>query len=401
MTDHAGPLEGISVIDVATVIAGPAAAARLGDFGADVIKVEHPRGGDTARSLGWTAPGSDTALWWKQIGRNKRPVTLDLSKEAGQEVLLRLVETADVLVESFRPGTLERWNLDPDKLLGRNPHLVVLRVSGFGQTGPYRRRPGFGSLAEAMSGVAHMTGFPDGPPILPPVALADEVAGLLGAFAVMLALYHRDVRGGTGQVIDLSLIEALFGITGPVAAAHETLGVVPGRLGNRIAYAAPRSAYPTKDGRWVALSGTSQSVAKRVLAAIGRPELIEDPRFSSNATRVANVEELDAFIEEWTSERTLEDVLEAFETSEVAAAAVLDVVGIVSDPQYIERGTIERVPDEELGEVAVPQAQPRLSATPGRVRFAGRPLGSANDEVYGDLGVSPEELARLRAEGVV
>ena len=401
MTGHAGPLEGIRVIDVATVIAGPAAAARLGDFGADVIKVEHPHGGDTARSLGWTAPGSDTALWWKQIGRNKRPVTLDLSRGAGQEILLRLVETADVLVESFRPGTLERWNLDPDELLVRNPRLVVLRVSGFGQTGPYRRRPGFGSLAEAMSGYAHMTGFPDGPPVLPPVALADEVAGLLGAFAVMLALYHRDARGGSGQVIDLSLIEALFGITGPVAAAHQTIGVVPGRLGNRIAFAAPRSAYPTKDGRWVALSWTSQSVAGRVFAAIGRPELIGDPRFSTNAARVANVEDLDALIEQWTSERTLEDVLEAFEAGQVAAAAVLDIEGILADPQYQERGTIAYVTDDELGDVAVPQAQPRLSSTPGRVRFAGRPLGAANDEVYGELGVSPEELARLRAEGVM
>ena len=395
------PLHGVRVIDAATVIAGPAAAARLGDFGADVIKVEHPRGGDTARSLGWTAPGSDTTLWWKQIGRNKRPVTLDLSKEAGQDLLLHLAETADVLVESFRPGTLERWNLGPDVFFGGNPRLVVLRVSGFGQTGPYRRRPGFGTLAEAMSGYAHMTGFPDGPPVLPPVALADEVAGLLGAYAVMLALYHRDVRGGTGQVIDLSLIEALFGITGPAAAVRETLGISPGRIGNRIAYAAPRGAYPTGDGRWVALSGTSQSIARRVFEVMGRPELIDDPRFATNADRVANADALDELIESWTSERTLADVLSAFEASEAAAAPILDAEGILADPQYGNRGTVVRVPDDELGEVAMPEAQPVLSATPGRVRHSGRPLGAATDEVLGELGLSADRIANLREEGVV
>jgi len=246
------PLEGVRVLDLGTVVAGPGVAARLGDFGAEVIKVELPNGGDTARSLGWSTKG--VALWWKWLGRNKRPITLALGHPRGQELLVRLAEGADVLVESFRPGTLERWNLGPERLLQTNARLVVLRVSGFGQTGPYREPPGVGTLAEALSGFAHMNGFPDGPPVLPPIALADEVAALLGAFAVMVALYHRDVRNGAGQVIDLSLFEALFQALGPLPAAYESLGIVPGRTATAIAYAAPRAAYPTSAGRWVALS---------------------------------------------------------------------------------------------------------------------------------------------------
>jgi crotonobetainyl-CoA:carnitine CoA-transferase CaiB-like acyl-CoA transferase len=396
------PLEGVRVIDVATIIAGPGVAAHLGDFGADVIKVEHPRTGDTARNLGLKAEG--VALWWKLIGRNKRPVTLNLSHPKGRDLLLRLVETADVLVESFRPGTLERWGLGPDALLERNPRLILLRTSGFGQTGPSAPRPGFGTLAEALSGYVALTGFPGPgqPPILPPVALADETAALLGAYAVMVALYHRDVRGGTGQVIDLSLFESLFRFTGPMATAYDKLGVVQERMGNRMSYAAPRGAYPTSDGRWVALSGTSQSVAERVFAAIGRPEMAEDPRFATNEARVEHVEALDAAIAEWTSARTLDEALAGFEAHQAAAAPILDAAGILDDPQYRARGTLVRVDDEELGDVLLPDVQPRLSATPGRIRHAGRPKGAANDEVYREeLGLSDEELEGLAGDGVI
>lgn len=394
------PLEGIRVLDVAHVIAGPGAATRLGDFGADVIKVEHPARGDTARTLGWKARG--VALWWKHLARNKRPVTLDLSRPEGRDLLLRMVGTADVLVESFRPGTLERWGLAPEELLGLNPGLVVLRVSGFGQTGPYRRRPGFGTLAEALSGYVHMTGEPDRPPVLPPVALADEVAAILGAFAVMVALYHRDARGGRGQVLDLSLAEGLLGITGPVAAVFDTLGLVSGRHGNRIPYAAPRGAYETSDGRWVALSGTSQSVAERILRAIERPELIEDPRFATNEARVANVEALDDLISGWIGDHTLEEVMAAFDAHEAAAAPIYDIRQVVADIHYRARDTLTRVEDGELGEVLLPQPQPRLSATPGRLRHAGLPHGAANEEVYrGELGLSEEELRDLRDRGVI
>jgi crotonobetainyl-CoA:carnitine CoA-transferase CaiB-like acyl-CoA transferase len=400
MTEPPLPLEGVRVIDVATIIAGPGIAAHLGDFGADVVKVEHPVTGDTARELGWKAEG--VALWWKLLGRNKRPVTLNLSDPRGQELLLRLAETADVLVESFRPGTLERWNVGPDVLLERNPRLVVLRTSGFGQTGPYAPRPGFGTLAEALSGYVHLTGFPEQPPVLPPVALADETAALLGAYAVMVALYHRDVRSGGGQVIDLSLFEALFRATGPVATVYDALGIVEGRRGNRIAYAAPRGAYVTKDERWVALSGTSPSIAERILSSIGRPELAEDPRFATNAARLENVEELDAIIQGWMSQHTLDEVLAAFEAHEAAAAPVYDAAQIAADPQYRARGTLVRIPDEELGDVLLPDVQPRLSATPGRIRHAGLPKGSANDAVYREeLGLSDDELAELSADGVI
>lgn len=394
------PLEGIRVLDVATVIAGPGVTARLGDFGADVIKVEHPQVGDITRNLGWKVGG--VALWWKLISRNKRPVTLDLSQPKGQDLLLRLVERADVLVESFRPGTLERWNLAPERLHERNPRLVILRISGFGQTGPYRMRAGFGTLAEAMSGYVHMTGDPDGPPVLPPVALADEVAGLLGAFAVMVALYHRDVGDGRGQVIDQSLFEGLFGITGPVATAFDRLGLVTGRHGNRMPYAAPRGAYRTADGHWVAVSGSSPSTAERMFAAIERPQLARDPRFATNEARIENIDELDSILGEWIGARTLQEVMQSFEAHEAAASPVYDVQQIFSDMQYRARGTLARVPDEDLGEVVMPEVHPHLSETPGRIRHTGRPLSAANAEVYqGELGLTEEELRRLESDGVV
>ncbi len=394
------PLEGVRILDVATVIAGPGTTARLSDFGADVIKVEHPVTGDTARSLGWKA--GDVSLLWKHVGRNKRPITLNLSDPRGQDLLRRLVDGADVVVESFRPGTLERWNLAPERLLELNPRLVVLRTSGFGQTGPYSPRPGFGSLAESLSGMAHMTGFPDGPPVLPAVALADEVAGLLGAFAVMVALYHRDARGGAGQVIDLSLVESLFGLVGPIAAVYDTLGVVPGRIGNRIVYSAPRGAFRTRDGTWVTISGTSQAVAERILTAIGRADLLDDPRFATNQARLANVDELDRVIEAWFAERDLAEVLEVMEAHHAAAAPILDAAGIVADPHYVARGTLQRLPDDELGSVLLARPHPLFSDTPGRIAHPGLPAGAANDDVYRqELGLTEEELDDLRAGGVI
>jgi crotonobetainyl-CoA:carnitine CoA-transferase CaiB-like acyl-CoA transferase len=394
------PLEGVRVLDVATVIGGPGAATRLADFGADVIKVEHPVAGDTTRAFGWRVGG--VALWWKHISRNKRPITLQLSHPRGRDLLLRLAERADVLVESFRPGTLERWGLGPDELLGRNPNLVILRISGFGQTGPYARRPGFGTLAESLSGFVHMNGDPDGPPLLPPIALADEVAALLGAFATMVALYHRDRHGGEGQVIDQSLFEGLFGITGPVAMAFDRLGLVTGRHASRLPYVAPRDAFRTSDERWVAVSGTSQSVADRIFAAIGRTDLSADLRFSSNEARLANVDELHQVIGDWIGRHTLQEVMTAFEAHEAAASPIYDIQQIFADLQYRARGTLVRVDDEDLGDVILPQVQPLLSETPGRIRHAGLAKGAANREVYVDeLGLTESELGTLREEGVV
>jgi crotonobetainyl-CoA:carnitine CoA-transferase CaiB-like acyl-CoA transferase len=399
-TERELPLQGIRVIDAGTVIGAPGVATRLSDFGADVVKVEQPGTGDTTRSFGWRVGG--VALWWKLIGRNKRPITLRLSHPRGQELMLRLIERADVLVESFRPGTLERWNLSPETLLERNPKLVLLRISGFGQTGPYAHRPGFGTLAEAMSGYSHISGEPDGPPQLPPVALADEVAALLGAFATMVALYHRDRNDAAGQVIDLALFESLFGITGPVALAFDRLGLVTGRHGNRLPYVAPRNTYRTIDERWIALSGTSQSIAERILRAIGRADLISDPRFATNEARVLHVDELDEIIAEWVGRHTMQEAMAAFEAHEAAASPIYDIREIFADLQYRSRGTLVRVPDEDLGDVVLPDVQPRMSATPGRVRHPGLPLGAANDDILGgELGLSPEELDALRDQGVV
>lgn len=395
------PLAGLRVLDVATVIGGPGVATRLGDFGADVIKVEHPVTGDTTRSFGWRVGG--VTLWWKHLSRNKRPVTLKLSHPRAQELLLRLVERADVLIESFRPGTLERWNLSPERLLERNPKLVVLRISGFGQTGPYARRPGFGTLAESLSGFVHMNGEPEGSPLLPPVALADEVAALLGAFAVMVALYHRDARGGQGQVIDQSLFEGLFGITGPVAMAFDRLGLVTGRHGSSLPYVAPRGAFRTSDDRWVGVSGTSQSVAERIFAAIGQEHLSSDPRFSTNEARLQNAEELDQIVGRWIGGHTLQEVMAAFETHEAAASPIYDIQQIFADLQYRARGTLVRVHDDELGgDLVLPDVQPRLSETPGRVRHPGLPMRAANRDVFvEELGLQAEELATLESEGVI
>ena len=392
------PLDGVRVVEFATIVAGPSTGKYLADFGAEVIKVEHPTSGDTTRNLGWKDGG--IALWWKLVGRNKKPVTLNLSHPRGQGIAKRLLERADVLIENFRPGTLERWTLGPDVLAEMNPRLITLRISGFGQTGPYARKPGFGTLAEAISGVAHVSGFPDGPPMLPAIALADEVAGLVGAYAVLMALHERE-RSGLGQVIDCSLYESLFQISGPLALAYDRAGIVAQRMGNRIAYSAPRNAYRTSDGRWVGVSGTAQSVAERTFRAIERPELIDDPRFATNNARLENIDELDAIIGGWIAAHTLDEVIAAFEREQAAAAPIYDAAQIFADPQYAARGSIATVPDPELGDIRMQDVTPRFSRTPGRIRHAGLPLGSANDEVYDALGIRDEERADLRAEGII
>jgi crotonobetainyl-CoA:carnitine CoA-transferase CaiB-like acyl-CoA transferase len=392
------PLEGLRVVELATIVAGPSTGKYLADFGAEVIKVEHPTTGDTTRNMGFKDSG--VALWWKLIGRNKKPVTLNLSHPKGQEIARRLCADADVLIESFRPGTLERWGLGPNVLEATNPRLVALRISGFGQTGPYARKPGFGTLAESISGVAHISGFPDGPPMLPAIALADEVAGLVGAYAVMMALHERE-RSGRGQVIDCSLYESLFQITGPLAMAYDKLGVVMGRIGNRIAYSAPRNAYRTSDDRWVGVSGTAQTVAERLLRAIERPELITDPRFATNNDRLDHIDELDEVIGGWIGSHTLAEVMDAFEREDAAAAPIYDASQIAEDPQYAAREAIVTVHDDELGSIRMQNVTPRFTRTPGRIRHAGLPLGAANEEVFGKLGITVEELADLKADGVI
>ena len=392
------PLQGLSVLEAATLFAGPLAGTYLGDFGADVVKVEHPRTPDAARGHGASKDG--IGLWWKTIGRNKRTATLDLSTADGQRLLLELAARSDVLIENFRPGTLERWNLSPDVLLARNPRLVIARVTAFGQSGPYAGRPGFGSLAEAMSGFAAVTGEPDGPPTLPPFGLADGIAALATAFAVLVALRDRD-RTGAGQVVDLAIIEPIMMMLGGQITAWDQLGQVQPRTGNRSANNAPRNVYRSRDGVWLAVSTSSQSIADRVLRLVGRPDLAEQPWFGTGRERAGHADELDAAVGDWIGARDADTVTDAFERAQAAVAPVYDVRGIVADPQYAALGTVAEVDDPDLGRLRMQNVLFRLSENAGAIRWAGRRHGADTDAVLAELGLDPAAIARLRAAGVV
>jgi crotonobetainyl-CoA:carnitine CoA-transferase CaiB-like acyl-CoA transferase len=393
-----GPLAGVRVLDAATLFAGPLAATFLGDFGAEVTKIEHPTRPDAARGHGPAKEGVN--LWWKTLGRNKRAMTLDLSKPEGAELLLRLVADADVLIENFRPGTLERWGLSWERLVGVNPRLVLARVTAFGQTGPYAARPGFGSLAEAMSGFAALTGEPDGPPTLPPFGLADGIAALATAYAVMAALREAE-RTGRGQVVDLAIIEPILMLLGGQITAYDQLGAVQERVGNRSVNNAPRNVYRSRDGVWLAVSTSSQSIAERVMRLVGRPDVIERDWFATGHDRARHADELDAAVGDWIGTRSADEVIAAFERAQAAVARVNDVRGVVADPQYRALGTVQRVPDDELGSVAMQNVLFRLSETPGEIRWAGRPHGADTDAVLEQLGVGAAERARLHTDGVV
>ncbi|MBX4177084.1 MULTISPECIES: CaiB/BaiF CoA transferase family protein [Streptomyces rochei group] len=392
------PLTGLRVLDLATLFAGPLAATMLGDFGAEVIKVEHPERPDPSRGHGPSKDG--VGLWWKVLGRNKRAITLDLSKPAGRTTLLRLAATADVVIENFRPGTLEKWDLGWEELSAVNPGLVLTRVTGFGQFGPYARRPGFGTLAEAMSGFAAMTGEPDAPPTLPPFGLADSIAALATAYAVMTALAARD-RTGEGQVVDMAIIEPILTVLGPQPTWYDQLGHVQPRTGNRSQNNAPRNTYRTADGTWVAVSTSAQSVAERVMRLVGRPELIEEPWFGSGAERARHADVLDAAVGDWIARHSRADVLAAFEKAEAAVAPVQDVRDVMTDPQYRALDTVTTVDDPELGPLRMQNVLFRLSATPGAIRWAGRPHGADTEEVLTELGLAPADVKELREEGVV
>jgi len=393
-----GPLAGYRVIDAATVYAGPLAATMLGDFGAEVIKVEHPMG-DSARTHGWRKHGK--GLWWKTLGRNKRAVTAKLSDPVGRDLFLDLVRTADVLIENFRPGVFEKWDLSPQTLHQINPGLIILRVTGFGQDGPYAQRRAFGTLIEAMSGLAHMTGDPDGPPTLPPFGLADGVSALAGAYATTMALLHRE-RGGAGQVIDLSLLEPLLLILGPSPSVYDQLGEVPGRHGNRSPNNAPRNTYLTRDGRWVAVSTSSLSVAERVLTLVGHPEVTTEPWFSSAGERVEHADELDGYVASWIAERDEADVVSEFNRVGAALAPVYTVADLMNDPHVIARDVVTTVDDEDFGPLRMQNVMFRMSATPGGIDFTGRDLGADNEEVYvKELGHELDRIRALKDSGVL
>lgn len=394
-----GPLQGLRVLDLATIYAGPLAAQLLGDFGAEVVKVEHPSRPDGLRGHGPQKDG--VPLWWKMLARNKRTVGINLGDPDGADLLVRLAETADVIIESFRPGTLERWGLGFDRLTERNPGLVLVRMSGFGQNGPYASRPGFGTLIEAMSGFAAMTGEPDGAPVLPPFGLADGIAGVTAAMATMMALYHRDARGGAGQVVDLSVLEPLVMVLGPQPTAYDQLGQVPARTGNRSTNNAPRNTYLTSDDRWVAVSSSATSIAERVMGLIGRADIAREPWFASGSGRAAHVDLIDGLVGDWIRQHTRAEVLAAFQAADAAVAPVYDVADLVADPHVVDRQVLTRVPDPDLGDVLMQNIVARLSASPGRIRFTGRPPAADTDDIVtGELGLSPELLAELRARGV-
>ncbi|CAB4675977.1 unannotated protein [freshwater metagenome] len=364
-------LDGLRVVDMATVLAGPAAAKYLADFGADVIKIEAPAG-DGTRRMGWMPPDGGDAYMWQIVGRGKRSVVADLKTEDGLALLLRLVDDADVLIENFRPGTLERLGLDPLELLKRNPRLVILRVSGFGQTGPYRSRPGFASIAEAMSGFASLSGEPDGAPLLPPIALTDEVAGIVGAFSIMVALRHRDATG-EGQVVDVNLLESILQMMGPLPAAFAGLGYEQPRMGSGIPYSVPRGTYQCADGEWIAISASAESVATRVLELLG---VSDDPRFASFGGRSEHRVELDALMSAWVSQRNCDEALAEFDAAHAAAARVYSIGDVVADPHVRERGVLIEVDGVLMtGPVA------RFDRTPGEVRGAGPALGADTQDV--------------------
>ncbi|HCS61823.1 MAG TPA: acyl-CoA transferase [Microbacterium sp.] len=392
------PLSGLRVVDASTLFAGPMAAMHLGDMGAEVIKVEHPSRPDPARGHGPSKDGQN--LWWKTLGRNKRTVAIDLHTEGGRDAFLRLARTADVVIENFRPGTLERWGLGYEQLSAENPGLVLARVTGFGQVGPYRSRPGFGTLAEAMSGFASSTGEPDGPPTLPPFGLADGIASLAAAYAVMVALHSRNASG-IGQVVDVAIIEPILAMLGPQITRWDQLQTAQPRMGNRSTNNSPRNAYRTADGSWVAVSASAQSIAQRVVTLVGRPDLADEPWFASGATRAEHADEIDAAVGAWIARRSRDEVIVAFEEAQAAVAPVYEPADIVADPQFNALGTIHRIHDEDLGEIAMQGPLFRLSHDESIIAFTGRAHGENTDELLTELGFGEDDIARLRAEGSV
>ena len=391
-----GPLHGIRVLDLSRLVAGNMLSLQLGDFGADVIKIEPPEG-DPLRE--WRDDGK--SLHWKTYCRNKRSIVLNLRHTAAKDALLRLVKKADVLIENYRPGTLEEMGLAPDVLHKANSSLVIVRVSGFGQTGPYAPHPGFGTLVEAMSGFASRTGFPDREPVLPPLALADMMAGLYGAFATVTALRARDSGAAKGQVVDLSLLESVFSVLGPEAGIYAVTGKVKERSGSASNTSSPRNVYRCSDGQYVAVSASIQAMAKRLFETIGKPEMIEDPRFRTNTARVKNRTILDETVGAWFATKTRDEALRIMREGSVTAGPVYSIADAMQDVHFREREIIVDVEDAELGKLPMHNILPRFSETPGVWQKPAPGLGEHTDAVLAEAGLSAQEIARLREDGAV
>jgi crotonobetainyl-CoA:carnitine CoA-transferase CaiB-like acyl-CoA transferase len=395
-----GPLKGLRIVDISTVVAGPFAAGLLGDYGAEIVKVEMPGVGDSLRAL---APHKDgVPLWWKVTNRNKKGVTLDLRLPEGRDLFAKLVADADVLVENFRPGTLDGWGITRAWLQGLNPRLTILRVTGFGQDGPYAGRPGFARIFEAMSGFTQICGEEDGRPLHLGYPISDAVAGLFGALGILAALHdlaqHPERRG---QEIDCSATEAMMRTLEFLAIEYDQLGAVRTRSGNRSQYAAPGNVYRTADDKWASIAASTQSIFVRLCAALDLKHLLEDPRFALNPARVKNYRELDEIVGTAIGKLTLAELRETFTRHEVGFSPIYDIADVFSDPQFAARQAIVSVPDGELGSVRMQGVVPRFSETPGAVRHAGPAMGQHNEEVYGGLGLSAAEIAALRARKVI
>ncbi|WP_027504762.1 MULTISPECIES: CaiB/BaiF CoA transferase family protein [unclassified Rhodococcus (in: high G+C Gram-positive bacteria)] len=393
-----GPLEGIRVLDASTILAGPLVAQILGDFGADVVKIEHPTKPDGMRGHGLDKDGHP--LWWTMVSRNKRGMTLNLGKPEGADVFRKLVADADVVVENFRPGTLEKWGLGYDVLSEINPGLILLRVTGFGQTGPYSTRPAFGTLVESMSGFAHLTGSADGPPTLPAFGLADSLAGIAGSSAVSMALLHR-TKTGKGQQIDLDLLSPIMTAVGPGIIYADQLGIDQERTGNRSSNNAPRNLYRTKDEHWLAISTSANSIAERVLRLVGHPEVLDEPWFATGRQRAAHADLLDGYVGGWIAERTRDEVIAAFEEAGAAVAPVYKPSELLDDPQVNAIEMVTTVEDDALGPVRMQNVMWRMGESPGSIRHTGRPHGADTDTVLAELGLSDDEVRTLHETGIV
>jgi crotonobetainyl-CoA:carnitine CoA-transferase CaiB-like acyl-CoA transferase len=399
-TPRRGPLAGLRVLDLSTVVAGPFAATLLADYGADVLKVEMPGAGDALRAL---PPHKDgVPLWWKVTNRNKKGVTLDLHSQTGRDLLAKLVAGRDVLVENFRPGTLDRWGITREWLQAINPQLTILRVTGFGQTGPYRNRPGFARVFEAMSGFTRMCGEEGGTPLHLGYPISDAIGGLFGALGVLAALYRlKEDPSSRGQEIDCSMTEAMLRTLDFLAIEYDQLGTVRTASGNRSQYAAPGNIYATRDGKWASIAASTQSIFERLCAALGLEALLTDPRFADNPSRVSNRDAIDGIVGDAIGNLTLAELRERLNAHEVGFSPIYDASDVFTDPQFVAREAIVRVRDGELGEVRMQCVVPRFSETPGAVHRAGPALGEHNDEVYRALGLAADEIDRLRIAGVI
>jgi crotonobetainyl-CoA:carnitine CoA-transferase CaiB-like acyl-CoA transferase len=393
------PLAGIKVLELGSLVAGPYASALLAQFGAEVIKIEPPGEGDPLRQ--WRKVHKGTSLWWYSQSRNKKSVTLDLKSDTGREIVHRLVRGCDVVIENFRPGTLERWGIGWDALSAINPKLIMVRVSGYGQTGPYRERPGFAAIAECMGGLRYVSGFPDRPPVRVGVSLGDTLAGLYGTLGALMALHHLKVNGGKGQLIDVALYESVFAVMESLVPEYQMFGHVRERTGSALPGITPSNTYLSGDGQYVAIAGNGDGIFKRLMQAIGRDDLASDPELANNEGRTRHGARLDAAISAWTEAHPLAHILEVLNQAAVPGGRVYTAADIVVDPHYEERQMIEHhtLPDGQP--IDVPGIVPKLSATPGRTEWLGPPLGAHTAEVLGSVGIDAEELARLRSAGIV